>query len=225
MPFSARPAPLATILLVLACGGRAAGTPPAAPEPPSDAGVALVPTTGVVIRDSDAGPTPGPDATAEPVPQATAQAPATPTPAEDTICQRHYDELMAPPARSHPPIDCERVDRLVYWRWSASDGCRDVARLSLRRSGAATLERSGGDPAVPARKTIDPSESATVLQATCRAFDEEHDPGAGSDCPAGSRLVELFEGEAKAGSTGALPCGSRTMAGVLDRLDRLLDRF
>jgi hypothetical protein len=143
--------------------------------------------------------------------------------AEDPLCERYHEELMTPPATA-PPIDCGRIDRVVYWKWTIAGGCRDVVRLSLRRSGAATLERSGR-PLAPTGKTIDPSESAAAIQAACRAFNEGYDPAAGIGCPTGSRLVEFFDGNAKSGRTEALPCDSRAMAGPLDRLDRLLGRF
>jgi hypothetical protein len=238
MPRSAGRVPISIAALLLACGGTTAPAPPSTPEVSPDAGAA--PMTGVVIQDvaADAGPAPRPPSGTEPTPAAEKPAgvagglPAAAPSAEDPLCERHYEELMAPPAKARPPIDCGRVDRLVHWRWTAADGCRDVTRLSLRRSGTATLERSGraaapetgGAPAI-VEKTLDPGESAALIRAVCQAFNEGYDPGAGVGCPAGSRLVEFFDGNAKSGRTEALPCGSRAMAGAFDRLEGLLERF
>jgi len=241
MPLAAQRMPIAIAALVLACGGRTADAPPTAPEPPSDAGVEPASAAEVVIRDTDAdaGPVPPPltetgppPAAMEPAPPpADNAAPAAPALSEDPLCERHHKELMAPPAKARPPIDCGRIDRIAYWKWTAAGGCRDVTRLSLRRSGAAVLERSGpveagarGAPSLN-EKTIDPAESAAAIQAACQAFNEEYDPQGGIGCPAGSRLIEFFDGNSKSGRTEALPCDSRAMAGPLDRLDRLLGRL
>jgi hypothetical protein len=227
------------LLLLAACGGRVAEPASAQPvtEPgPPDAGAAALPEAVVITDEAPdqepEAPAPAEEPAAAPEPAAGAAAPATVIAAEDPLCLRHREELMGPPRSPRPPIDCGRVDRVVYWRWTAAEGCRDVTRLSLRRGGEAVLERSNrqgasaacGEPSV-SRTTVDPADAADAIRAACKEFNGQYDPGAGLGCPAGSRLVEFFDGPLKSGRTEALPCGSRSMTGAFERLDRLLQRF
>jgi len=231
---------LSVALPVAACGGAALDVSApgeeavAGAEDAADAGEVLITDDAPDVEETAPAepekPAPGAGTAAGPETAGEVADPSRGSATEDPLCRRHYRELMVPPAAARPPIDCDRVDRIAYWRWTVADGARSIAHLRLERDGAMVVEHSGGGAgdaggaSAPLKRSIDPAAAAAAVRKTCEAFNREYDPGEGIGCPAGSRLVEFFEGDAKSGRTEALPCDSRAMSAALADLDRMLDR-
>lgn len=212
-----------------------------------------IPDDKVLIDDTreDEGPElsdprPAPADRTEPPPETIETVPGDATPPETvpaaskgslevmSFPELNRAEKFMAPVHAGPPVGCDGVDRLVYYRRGSVGICGPVIRISIGADGSVSLEKSSSDSAreggcqepMKTTRLIEPARARSLMSDSCREYNDTYKPGVSVGCEESSRRFYFFSGDRKLFETMSLPCGSgamvdaeKAMAALMEELD------
>jgi hypothetical protein len=233
-----------------ACGGAPEPQQPASPisagaivpgmdaGPPVPAPALAAEAPQAAVQDGAPPPVAEPAGAADAVPPpiAAIDQPPTPAPASPAVPESPCEELRAlknaAPLFAHPPLPCDRVDRVTYYRRAADGTCGPSSALTVTADGGVALGTAiaGDAPAAAegacpraktARSAIDPGDARRLVSSACAAVNGSYSLAKGIGCQSAAVRLYFFEGEIKLGETAALPCPPHTLDGVVAELEAI----
>jgi len=148
--------------------------------------------------------------------------------------EMNRSEKFMAPVHAGPPVCCDGIDRLVYYRRGSAGICGPVIRISIGADGSVSLEKSSPDGAqeggclepMKTTRLIEPARARSLMSDSCREYNDTYQPGVSVGCEESSRRFYFFSGDRKLFETMSLPCESgamvdaeKAMAALMKELD------